>query len=686
MKKSIALIIVLILLFGSSCMAMPTQKKNETVYVNLDNYGKVNKINIYSKWLTNGASTVEDHTRYLTISNLTNREAYTKNGEAIVWNVEGNKNFAYTGEVGEEYYNLIPWNFDISYKLNGVEVSPDKLLGAQGLVKITIDINSNKEANTYYQNNYVLEITSTYNMSEYLSVESEEAMITDTGNSRTLMFVILPGQSTTINIEIGSNDFYMDGITMALVPVTGNILDQIVNIVEDREDIEDAFDSINSSADIILGAMGGMTSGLSGVTTGVNEIRQGNTNLHELGDLRDEDIASLKTILEELSPLISRIQKDLDNLNKNYTIIIELDEKLNKELKNLSNNVHNLNSDLDSVYKVMKDLPDDVEDINSLIRLTGNVVRDTDSVVTALSGLSGTSQQELATALNGIATDTQSIGQIAGAKAQTTTGETQAAFAQIGGHASNIGTNLTSVNNILTQMSDNSLSGTDALQTSLNQLKNKLYDISEIMNKKDAQKLVNLIGSIKSASKTLEKMINIAAEYNSKLLANKDDFTLAINNMKQIASEIEKANTLATSMVTNLQSMLNILSNEMYNGTQKTTEALLSVNSELINMTAQSNQLKQSKDNIRNIIDKKKSEIEEKTTIFNLEKNAKVVSFGSEENENVESVQFVLKTPNIKNVKLNNEELEKQKEQKSFWDKIVFIFQKIFNWITSLFN
>ena len=60
MKRCIAILLIVLLTLNSFCMAMPLPKKKETVYVNLDSYGKVNQINIYSKWITNGALTLKD--------------------------------------------------------------------------------------------------------------------------------------------------------------------------------------------------------------------------------------------------------------------------------------------------------------------------------------------------------------------------------------------------------------------------------------------------------------------------------------------------------------------------------------------------------------------------------------------------------------------------------------------------
>lgn len=687
MKRCVAFILAVMTIVSSCVMAAPLQKKKETVYVNLDEYGKVSKVNIYSKWLTNEAKQLVDNTKYITLENLTNREKYNKSGDTFIWNSSGEKYFTYTGEVGEEYYDMIPWTFDISYKVNGVEVTANELLGAKGLIKITIDIKSNKKANTYYRNNYMLEITGTYDMSEYLSVESEDAMITDTGNKKTLMFVVLPGQSTTINLEIGSNDFSMDGITMALVPITGDVKDHILELVEDRDDIRTAIDSINASADVVLNAMSGMTVGINGMSTGVNEIKQGTQNLHGINELRDEDIENLKTVLNELIPLLNDAQSDIDNLNKNYDIIVAFDEELNNQVKELNSNVNELNKNLNEFNKSIENLPNDVVEINSLIEATEDVVTSTGNLVKKLSGSSDESTDSLVKDLTSIATETESIGAIVQKTLPTVSDEaTAGALLKIGSSAGNIGSNLKSVQSTLNEMSNSTLSGTQTLQRKLNKLADELHDVSKILKKDDAQNIVDLMKSLQDASTTLEKMLQTITKYNDDLLKNKSDFKLMTSTIKQLVDELSKMNTLSISMVTNAQSMLNAVDNDIYNGSNNTIDSLTKINNQLARMTSESSKIKKSKDDIKNIIDDKRDEIEEKTTIFNMDKDAKTVSFGSEKNENVDSVQFILKTPDIKKIKINNEDLESNKETRGFWEKVVFIFQKIFDWIKGIFN
>lgn len=686
MKRSVALILTSIILLSNISLAVPVQKKNETVYVNLDSYGNVSQINIYSKWLTNGAAEIIDYTKYIEISNLTNRKNEIKAEDAIIWDVTGDKTFTYTGKVGEDYYSLLPWNFNISYKLNGAEVMADELVGAKGLVKITIDITSNKQANSYYLNNYILELTGSYDMSKYISVESEDAMITDTGNTKTLMFIVLPGQSKTFSVEIGTDNFSMDGITMALVPITGDIRDQVVNLIEDKDKIKNAIDSLDSSSDIVLSAMSGMTNGLNGVTTGIKEIKNGTNDLNGLKDIRNKDIEQFRTILNELLPLFQDIQMEIDDLNKNYKIITELNDELNNELKNLSDCVNELNDNLDDINMLMNNLPNDVEEINNLLKATANVISQTKRMISKLSGASESSES-LENDLTEIGKETQTIGMLVQQTAPNVTDEdTQTALLQIGKSANSIGKSLKSVQNTLEKMSSNTISGTSSFESSLDKLQKELNSISEICSKKDAKKFVNLMDSITETSDSIEKSLNTIVKYNDELIANKDDVTKSIGTMKQLVEELNKINVLSLQALDNVQKTLNIIDNDFYGGTNETLDAIASVNNQMVKITSQTSQIKKAKDDLKNVVDDKVDEIENKTTLWNLEKDVEVVSFGSEKNENVESVQFILKTPDIKNIKKINEDLETESEPKTFWEKVVFLFKKIFDWLINIFD
>lgn len=693
MKRLVASSLVIVMIFSNICYAAsPMLTKEETVYVNLDSYGNVSEMNIYSKIITNGEGLIVDHSNYEKVTNLSNRSEYIQGENAIIWNVSGEKTFAYTGKIGEDYYERLPWKFDISYKLNGVEVDPSTLLGCKGLVEITLNIEANQTANEYYQNNYMMEVTGSFDMSDYLSLNSEDAMIINTGNEKTLLFVVLPGQSTTMHLEIGSEDFKMNGITMAMVPLKGEILNQVSDIADEKKDIEDALESMNLSADIILTSMGGMTTGLSGISSGVNELKNGTGELHALSGARDEDIEKLKMILNELVPIIEQTSGDLAILKSTYTDVIDFSNELQDDLKLVSKELNELNKDLSDLEEVLDRIPKNVTTIKTTIsdlaKLMGNLsemLGDTKDVSNVSTGNIEKTLLAIAEEVNDLTKEAEEILDNSSADeemkqiAQNVIGSTE----KIAMAIEKAGKAIKTLNGVVSNVSSDASSASK----NLNDLKKDLNSINNMLDKDDAKLMVNTAEDLNTLLKRAESMVNTLVKYNDKFLIQSGDGMMAIENAQNMVLEMETLDYIFESMLGTAQSALKTVSGSFYTGTQKTTDSLVSVSNQLTKLTSQSNSLKSSKDTIKNILDDKSDDIEEKTNIFKVDKEAKVVSFGSEENEKVSEVEFLLKTPDIKKTKANTAvDLEKKEtENITFWDRVVGIFQGILGWVKNIF-
>ena len=261
----------------------------------------------------------------------------------------------------------------------------------------------------------------------------------------------------------------------------------------------------------------------------------------------------------------------------------------------------------------------------------------------------------------------------------------EAVFGKISTSAEDIYDNLGEVQKILKEMSGSSASGTKTLAKDLKTLESDLNKIYKMIDKDDAEVIEDVTSGLVSTTSTLGEMLKTANEYSDKLLANSGDFEASIENMKKLVQELKEMDSLSVSMIGNLQKTLKIISSTIYEGTDKTADAILSVNKQLMQITKQADTLINSKNTIQNITDDKWDEIEEKTNIFNIDKDAKVESFGSEKNENVTEVQFILKTPDIKEIKPKTEDLEQKENNQTFWDRLMVVLDKMFGWIGRLF-
>ncbi len=101
-------------------VAAATPEKEQTVYVNADQNGNVEKV-IVSNWLknTDKESTLEDNSELNDITNVKGEESYTQrsNGK-LVWAADGNDIY-YQGETSKE----LPVSVKMTYFLDGREIS-----------------------------------------------------------------------------------------------------------------------------------------------------------------------------------------------------------------------------------------------------------------------------------------------------------------------------------------------------------------------------------------------------------------------------------------------------------------------------------------------------------------------------------------------------------------------------------
>lgn len=109
-------------------------KKNETVYVNLDNMGNVTQT-IVSDWIhtTQSQVYVNDVTNLSQIENIKDDTVPDVNGQNLKWYMD-TTDLYYQGKTEAQ----VPLQFQLSYTLDGNPISAAELVGKSGHVEITI--------------------------------------------------------------------------------------------------------------------------------------------------------------------------------------------------------------------------------------------------------------------------------------------------------------------------------------------------------------------------------------------------------------------------------------------------------------------------------------------------------------------------------------------------------------------
>ncbi len=372
--------------------AAPVPSVDESAYITLDYYGQTKQVNIVKSVDLNGNNQFIDYGQYQNVKNMTTLAEPQISSDKIIWQFNSTvpKKFYYQ-ITPKDNYLAIPWDIDVSYKLNGVPAKPQSLAGASGLVAIDINVTPNSKVAKYYQDNFILTAGMLVDSDNNYSFSAPGSQLQSFGSDQIAFFIALPKQTKTFHFEIGSDKFETDGLFFAMVPATLDQLKDVKEIKEHKNNLENAGNAIDSLTDDILSIANGMKTGLGTTHEGLdklNDARQSvednyNDNVDSLNNTKDS-LNSLASQLKSYNAIIdsgalgattsattkslgiysgiSQSSDLLGNLSSNITSVTNttsdthdsLNEGMSKSLSGLSQLTSSLNSVLDKTDDIKK--------------------------------------------------------------------------------------------------------------------------------------------------------------------------------------------------------------------------------------------------------------------------------------------------------------------------------------------
>ena len=331
--KRTAVVCIAVLLELQCVFAAGAVEKEETVYVNLNYDGTVSEANVINSFKMNGNTTVLDYGNYSTIKNLSSTdEPVVKNGTIEFKTNE--ENFYYQGKMrGCE----LPWNFNISYTLNNRNIKGAKLAGKSGNVGIKIKADVNEKANDYYKDNYLAQISVTFDTDKCKNIVSDDAMVSNVGSSKTLTFMVLPDLSRTYDITLNAKNFEFDGVTIGLVKVSDGIMSSIDTVKSSISNVSGSISSLVSGTGELKGGAADLYSGLNLLNTATGSLTQAGPAFSSGFDEIGGGIDSLDSGVSRLTAGSSQVRDGLKELDNNSQNILDgissIDNGLDKMAK-----------------------------------------------------------------------------------------------------------------------------------------------------------------------------------------------------------------------------------------------------------------------------------------------------------------------------------------------------------------
>ena len=403
--------------------AAPRVQVDETMYVNLDYYGTATQINVVKGCTTNGLTEYTDYGTYDKVVNMTDDTAPEIGDGTVTWKLpEKNSRFYYQCTMPKNSVDL-PWTFDVSYKLNGVEADASKLAGASGLVEVNVKATPNEKAKAYYKNNMVLTVLVPVDMEKCYSVDAPGAQVQSVGSYQAAMFAALPGEDGDFTVRVGTDNYENIGVIMMMVPGTLDELNRIKDLKEAkdtwREDGNKMYDSMNA----LLKTMESMKSDVSSVKGGLANLDQArgtvSANRKQLEALSTQALADLQAVTDQTTVMIPYLQTARDavtDINSNTQALSNTMEDMQDELDRLYDRLGSLSKSLrsasDELNKglVSQQTQDAIE--KDIVQRTAEVQK----ILEELDKLLGLGNTSLAVTEQGIGSLNQSLATLDGMK------------------------------------------------------------------------------------------------------------------------------------------------------------------------------------------------------------------------------------------------------------------------------
>lgn len=293
-------------------------QKEETVFVFADEAGKA-KQTVVSDWLKNSEdkNLISDNSSLTGIENVKGDEDFTQNGTNLTWDADGNDIY-YQGTTDAK----TPVGVKVTYKLDGKEISADKIAGKSG--KVTIRFDYTNEATTMVDGEETMVpftmITGVLLPTDnFKNVSVSGGKVISEGDNSIALGYAFPGLGEAINvdqlekdakeatgeksdidipesleIEADATDFSLDmTMTVALPGVLSDVVD-----TDDSKlgDLESALNDLDTGIEELTDGTQALADGAVQLKDGTSQLSAGSSRLYSGAAELSGGAADLKNI------------------------------------------------------------------------------------------------------------------------------------------------------------------------------------------------------------------------------------------------------------------------------------------------------------------------------------------------------------------------------------------------------
>ena len=329
-----------------------SEDKKETVYVTADPYGSPKKTEVEVILKATDTDTIEDISDLKDIRNTGEDEKFTIEGNVISFENKGN-DIHYKGTSDKQ----LPVILNISYYLNGNEISADELKGKSGDLEIRFDYRNNSRR--FVNGLELIDPFAAFSIvmldnDIFQDVEIENGKLIEYGDVKAAVIMSLPGLESALNlknykltedielkdygvIKAKVNDFALDYTATILSngifkEIEDEDLKDIDEFVNDSKDFESDSKELTDNTAKLYDASTELRSALKQYTGGVSSI---DSYLGQSVDALNQYSEAVKGLKQfpQITMVLDRISKEKEDALLKITELIDNNTELSDEDK-----------------------------------------------------------------------------------------------------------------------------------------------------------------------------------------------------------------------------------------------------------------------------------------------------------------------------------------------------------------
>ena len=650
LKRYTAFLTAMILTYSAFPLNTSAQNaespKEEVIYIMADASGDIRDVyavNIFDS----GSHT--DYGRYTDLKVLNTMDTLKSTADGYSFTTNEDKVYVQGTLPDAE----IPWDISIKYFLNDKEMSAEKIAGKSGKLKIEFSVTKNQKCTSDFYEGCALQADFTLDTKLCKNITSPDATIANVGSKKQLTYTILPNKGINTTICADVTDFEMTSAAINGVKLNLNMTVDTSEFSNRINELTDGIGKLDDGAKTLSDGTGALKNGTKDLKDGSQELASG--------------VDSLNSGISKLESGVMTVQ---DGLNELY----EKNETLNGGSAQVRDALNTIQEALDSIST-------DTEKLHKLMDASGQIQIGISNLKSgAESVYQGTAyySYQNAMAQNGMDISAIQNGNTSAIQAfqQQITALTAAVQALPAGSAdkaqlqSQIQLSETAIQ--LLTGSNGLIQGTQAYFNKLNSGAEQVYSgISRLGRNFDEfhagmQTLVDTISAMLVKLSSLSNGINELAGQYSGLDNGIHQYT---DGVAQIVSGYQSL-TSGTSALTNGSKELKFGTDDLKSGIAALYDGTEELSDGSKTLADGTGKLREKTNGIDKKIDSEIDSLIEEIKGMDLTD----VSFVSEKNTEVSSVQFVIKTDAV--IKPEIDTFESAKPQKlSFWQKLKNLFK-----------